>query len=98
MKLCDEKIYGDAAYTKRQNIEKITDYLHGLKLASASDEELPNMSADASITYYNKANEKVKTFIIYGQVFIKDLENGTLYRVKYNSQIISGIENLPFEQ
>ena len=93
----EDKVHGNAEYRKKQNVEILTDYLNNLNLVHAQEKELPNMSADAYIVYFDNDGEQVQKFIIYGQVFIKDIEKNTLYRVKYNPLIIDEIETLPFE-
>lgn len=93
----ENKVHGDAEYRKKQNIEILTDYLNNLNLVYAEERELPNMSADAAIVYYDNSDVPIRKFIIYGQVFIRDLEDKTLYRVKYNPCIIEDIEALQFE-
>ena len=95
----DKQEHGDAVYTDKDKIQIITDYLNGLKLAEASDDELPNISADAGIAYYDNDGRELKHYIIYGQVFIKDYGTEKLYRIKTTSTgIIEGLEKLDFER
>ena len=92
---CDKKDGDTAIYNTTGNIKKINRYLKHMRLAVAYEDELPNESADAFITYYDNEGNKLKTYIIYGQVFIKDLQADRLYRIKNPYKgIIRGLENL----
>ena len=85
-------------FNQKQYIEQITDCLNSLKLAEVKDDELPNKSPDSFVQYYDNNGELVKNFIIYGTVFIKDVDCQKLYRIKYtNYDIVSQLENLKFE-
>ena len=94
MPYCDTYEKGNAVYKTKVHIEQITNYLNELKLVEAQKEELPNKSPDYFIYYYDKS-DVIKRFVIYGDVFIEDLEDKKLYRVKNTkSGIITGLENL----
>ncbi|MBE5040989.1 hypothetical protein [Ructibacterium gallinarum] len=87
---------GHAIYLTKTHIEQITNYLNGLKLAKAQEDELPNQSPDYFIYYYNEKGI-IKRFTVHGEVFIKDLEEKKLYRIKNTKMgIMEGLENLEF--
>ena len=96
----DEYINGNMVYSTQAHIKAITDCLNNIKLVEASYDELPNTSADSSIRYYD--NEKnieketgIQTRYLYGGVFIKDIYEDKLYRIKYTgSNIIDELNDL----
>ena len=94
MKICDlYKEDGTAVYNTNQHIERITKYINSLILVQATDDELPNMSPDTVIKYLDDKGEAVQTFIIFGQIFIKDCNNDKLYRVKSSAKgIVNELE------
>jgi len=92
----DEKRRGDYILTNKHKIQKVIDYLNRIPLAKATEDELPNKSADGSIKIYNVNGKEVGNFIIYGQVFIKDLITQKLYRSK-KDWIIDGIGKMEFD-
>lgn len=88
-----------AIYNTTRHIEQITDYLTTLKLAEATEEELPNKSCDSFIQYYDKNGTLIRNFLIYGEIFIKDVNNKKIYRIKSTgSGIIDGLEELDFDK
>lgn len=90
--------YGNAIYNKKQHMEQITDYLNTISLVESMEDELPNKSPDVFIQYFDDKGNLIKNFIIYGQVFIKDVNNKKLYRIKKpNIGIIKGLEKLDFD-
>lgn len=89
--------YGNFIYTKENNIKMITNYLNTLLLVESTEDELPNNSPDAFIQYFDDKGNLIKNFIIYGQVFIRDVNNDKLYRIKKTKiGIIEGLEKLEF--
>ena len=97
MSYYDTSENGNAIYLPKVYIKQIINYLNGLKLVEVQEDELPNKSPDYFIYYYD-GKDVMKRFIIYGEVFIKDLENKKLYRVKNPKPgIITGLENLTFK-
>ncbi|MCH5211748.1 MAG: hypothetical protein J1G06_01920 [Oscillospiraceae bacterium] len=91
----DKKDGDRAIYNTTDNIKKINKYLKHMRLAVAYEDELPNQSPDTFITYYDKEGNILKNYIIYGEVFIKDLQADRLYRIKNpNKGIIEGLEDL----
>lgn len=95
MSYYDKSEHGNAIYNKKQYIKQITEYLNNIKLAKSTKEELPNISPDSFVQYFDNNGELIKNYIIYGQVFIQDSDTGILYRVK-NTRIIKGLEGLKF--
>ena len=93
----DVKEHGCYIYTKIEHMNQITEYLNKLNLVEADRSELPNMSADAAVQYYND-NGLVRNYLIYGQVFIEDVMDNHLYRLKSSKQgIIKGLECMEFD-
>lgn len=93
----DEKIKGTSVYTGKEHIKQITDYLNGIVLVEAEEEELPNKSPDSSIAYIDNNGNKDKLFVIYGRAFIKDENTGKLYRAKNaHMDFVQGLENMDF--
>lgn len=98
MTFCDTYKYGNAVYNKRHHMEQITDYLNTLPLVESTVDELPNKSSDAFIQYYDEEGNLAHNFVLYGQIFIKDVNNQKLYRVKRNGGgIIEKLEKLNFK-
>lgn len=97
MPFCDTSELGKAIYNKKEHIKKITDYLNAVPLVKASEDELPNKSPDSYIQYFDDKGALINNFIIYGQIFLKDVNNNKLYRIKeYDSGLIEGLEKLNF--
>ena len=91
----DEYINGNMVYSTQAHIKAITDCLNNIKLVEASYDELPNTSADSSIRYYDNEKNIVGDFVLYGGVFIKDIYEDKLYRIKYTgSNIIDELNDL----
>lgn len=87
--------HGCAIYNNKNNIEQITDYLNNLNLVNSSEDELPNKSCDSFIQYYDNNGNLVKNLLIYGEIFVKDVNNNKIYRIKKtNVGIIEGLEML----
>lgn len=87
--------HGCAIYNNKNNIEQITDYLNDLNLVNSSEDELPNKSCDSFIQYYDNNGNLVKNLLIYGEIFVKDVNNNKIYRIKKtNVGIIEGLEML----
>lgn len=99
MPSCDLRKYdGVALYNTKQHMEQITNYLNAIPLVWAAEDELPNLSPDAFIQYFDDRGDLVQNFTIYGQVFIRDVNQKKLYRIKKSSTgIITGLEKLEFE-
>lgn len=98
MTFYDTYKYGNAVYNKRHHMEQITDYLNTLPLVESTVDELPNKSSDAFIQYYDEEGNLAHNFVLYGQIFIKDVNNQKLYRVKRNGGgIIEKLEKLNFK-
>lgn len=84
-----------AVYTDKIYIEEITHYLNNLELVKANADELPNKSPDSYVQYYDNDETLVGNFVIYGEVFIKDVNHQQLYRIKTTHEgIVEGIEKL----
>ena len=91
----DKKDRDTAIYNTTDNIKKINRYLKHMRLAVAYEDELANQSSDVCITYYDNDGSELKTYIIYGEVFIEDLQSDSLYRIKTpNKGILNGLEDL----
>ena len=98
MTFYDTYNYGNAVYNKKHHMEQITDYLNTLPLVESTVDELPNKSSDAFIQYYDEEGNLAHNFVLYGQIFIKDVNNQKLYRVKRNGGgIIEKLEKLNFK-
>lgn len=90
----DATRHGNAIYNKKHNIEQITNYLNLISLVEATEDELPNKSPDSYIQYFDNNGQIVGSFIIYGQIFIKDIINKKLYRIKKTKTgIVKGLED-----
>lgn len=93
----DTTKYGNSVYNEKQSIKQITNYLNTISLVEASEDELQNKSPDAYIQYFGYEGGLLRNFIIYGQVFIKDVNTDRLYRIKgFDTGIIEGLEKLTF--
>lgn len=93
----DKKTKGNSIYTEKKNLKQITDYLNNLSLVESTEDELPNKSPDIYIQYFDINNNLDKNFVIYGRVFIKDVNNKMIYRIKNaNTDIVQGLEQLDF--
>lgn len=91
----DKKDRDIVIYNTADNIKKINKYLKHMKLTVAYEYELANQSPDVLITYYDNDGSELKTYFLYGQVFIKDLQAERIYRIKNpNKGIIDGLEDL----
>ena len=87
---------GNAVYLTKMHIRQITDYLNEQEFVKTQEDELPNKSPDYFINYYDEKGI-IKRFTIYGEVFIKDLEEEKLYRIKNTKKgIMEGLKNLEF--
>ena len=75
---------GKRVYSDGSDIMRITKLLNDIPFVEGKTDELPNKSADSYIQYYDKDGERVKSFVIYGEVFIEDVDRDTLYRIKYS--------------
>ena len=90
---------GTVVYNKKEQIEQITEYLNGLELVEAKEDEIPSKSPDSYIQYISEKDNVVQSFTMYGDTFIKNGNNKRLYRVKHrNNGIIEGFENLEFSE
>lgn len=87
----DEKSGGVDLYIDKSKTEKIINYLNHLRLVEATKDELPHRSGDGWIRIYNNRGFEITSYVIYGDVFILDLNNDKLYRDK-ESNIISNLE------
>lgn len=98
MKSCDLTERGNAVYNNQQHIEQITKCLNDMVLVEAAEDELPNKSPDSYVQYYDNVGVLVKNLVIYGRVFIEDVKNSKLYRIKkFNTDIIRELESLDFD-
>lgn len=94
----DAQKNGNIIYNTKKHMETVIGYLNDMKLVDAAEDELPNQSADGSISFYDNEKNVVKNLVLYGEVFIKDLSNDRLYRKKYTrTGIIEGLNNIEFD-
>lgn len=84
MEQYDKLENGNAIYTDKDNINTITDYLNKIPLVMCDEIELPNLSSDSYIQYFDTDGDIVKNFVVFGTAFIKDVSDNKVYRIKYN--------------
>lgn len=95
MSYYDEMENRNAVYTNLHNIDKVTNYLKSIPLVNADKNELPNMSPDSYIQYYDKDGNQIKNLIIFGKTFIKDVDSNKIYKIKYNgAKVLKKLEKL----
>ena len=87
----NKMVYSDGA-----DIARITKLLNDIPLVGAKTDELPNMSPDSYIQYYSKDGDRAQSFVIYGDVFIEDVDRKILYRIK-NSKGLSDLRSFVAE-
>ena len=86
-----------AIYKIKENIELITQYLNSLELAESNKEELPNISCDSFIQYYDINGNLTENLLIYGEIFIENVNDKKIYRIKNtNLDIIDGLKKVGF--
>lgn len=75
---------GHAVYADKYNINTITNYLNKIPLVTCDESELPNLSPDSYIQYFDTEGNIIKNFTVFGTIFIKDVNDNRVYRIKYN--------------
>ena len=83
---------GRSEYIDKQKIKKIIQYFNDLSLVEANKDELPNMSADAFVEFYDHNDKPIGGVAMYGQDFVEIKHE--LYRSK--TSVIKGLENIDF--
>ena len=87
-------------YTDKQRITAVIDYIKNIELNDADESELPNMSADVRIVFFNDGDKKASAYWLYGEPFIKDCTTQKTYKLKHDIKkywIIRGLEILTSE-
>ena len=71
-------------YTDIKKIKKTLDYLDKLPLVKSSYEELPNMSPDGILTFYDHESNVIIYVGVYSGEFIKASNSDQYYKCKHS--------------
>lgn len=83
-----------AVYNTKERIDQIIQYLSTTKFAKSGKNEVPNISCDSSIYFYDENGEAIKRLLLYGTVFIQDIDdNNKIYRIKNTNKDIIHVLN-----